>query len=142
MAGLRRYDLIACGYDLVSLEHWLYAGPRAKALELLSARPGDTVLDLGCGTGLNFAVLLDGVGENGRVIGVDASAGMLAAARKRVRTAGWDNVTLLSGDLTDLAGVLSGAGVEPTAIDSVTATYVLNLLTDDIPVWRTLTAMA
>lgn len=142
MAGLRRYNLIARGYDLISLERWLYAAPRARALELLGVRPGGTVLDLGCGTGLNFPLLLDDVGQNGRLLGVDASAGMLAGARKRVRTAGWDNVTLLQGDVTDLAGVLSGAGVEPTAIDGVTATYVLSLLTDDTLVWRTLTAMA
>ncbi len=74
MAGFRRYDLIARRYDTVSLERWLYAAPRARALDLLGAHPGDTVLDLGCGTGLNFPRLIAMVGPGGQVIGVDASA--------------------------------------------------------------------
>ncbi|SDY66278.1 Methylase involved in ubiquinone/menaquinone biosynthesis [Modestobacter sp. DSM 44400] len=142
MPGLRRYDLIARGYDLISLERWLYARPRARALALLGAQPGDTVLDLGCGTGLNFPALVQAVGDTGRVIGVDASAGMLTAAADRVRGAGWNNVTLIHDDITDITGALTRGGLNPEAVDAVTACYVLSLLDDDTPVWRALAARA
>ncbi|MCG6970554.1 MAG: methyltransferase domain-containing protein [Gammaproteobacteria bacterium] len=46
--------------------------------------PGGTVVDLGCGTGLNFPLLQQAVGPVGRVISVDLSAEMLARAGKRV----------------------------------------------------------
>lgn len=142
MAGLRRYDLIARRYDTVSLERWLYAAPRARALDLLGAHPGDTVLDLGCGTGLNFPRLIAMVGPGGQVIGVDASAGMLAAARQRIRAAGWPNVTLIRGDLTDLPALVCTVGRGDARIDAITATYVLNLLADDEPAWRALLTLA
>jgi len=68
---------------------------RRRTIARLGLRPGDVVLDVGCGTGLSFPLLLDAVGASGRVIGVESSSDMMALARERAAAAGWNNVTLL-----------------------------------------------
>ena len=70
---------------------------RRLAAERLGRLPGATVVDLGCGTGLSFSYLVQAVGPEGRVIGLDASPDMLARARRRVERAGWGNVELVEG---------------------------------------------
>ena len=62
---------------------------------------GDTVVDLGCGTGLNFKMLQDRVGPTGSITGVDLSDAMLAQARKRVRKSVWKNVSLVQADMAE-----------------------------------------
>lgn len=89
-----RYDRGARRYDAVAR---LLDRPRRLAIDGLNLRPGDTVLDVACGTGLNLARLRAGVGPSGRVVGVDISSGMLARARDRVAAGGWDNVELIEG---------------------------------------------
>jgi len=64
-------------------------------VQRLAARPGDTVLDVGCGTGLCLPLLQHRVGPSGTIIGIDASAQMLEVAGTRVAEHGWDNVQLL-----------------------------------------------
>jgi len=92
----RKYRRNARVYD------WLVARPtealRRTAVERLALRPGDRVLDLGCGTGLSLPLLRAAVGESGRVYGVDASPDMLARARERVSRGGWRNVRLIESD--------------------------------------------
>lgn len=73
----------------------LSASYRAQAVERLALRPGETVIDLGCGTGLSLPLLASGVEKEGRVIGLDASLDMLALARRRVEAGGWRNVELV-----------------------------------------------
>ena len=68
---------------------------RRQAVESLAPAPGEVVLDAGCGTGLNFERLEDGVGREGRLVGIDQSPEMLARARERVEQHGWANVTLV-----------------------------------------------
>lgn len=68
---------------------------RARAIAQLAPRPGATVLDIGCGTGLSFAPLLERIGPSGRIVGVDPTPEMLAQARGRVARHGWSNVALL-----------------------------------------------
>jgi SAM-dependent methyltransferase len=65
-------------------------------------RPGGTVLDIGCGTGLNFRALRGVVGETGRVVGVDPSPAMLAKARDRTARENWSNVDLVEGSVGDV----------------------------------------
>lgn len=57
---------------------------RRRIAERVSAQPGEAVVDVGCGSGAVLEELAARVGESGRVVGVDASEQMLAAARKRV----------------------------------------------------------
>jgi demethylmenaquinone methyltransferase/2-methoxy-6-polyprenyl-1,4-benzoquinol methylase len=70
---------------------------RRRTIAGLGLQPGQTVLDVACGTGLSFALLRDAVGPSGRVIGVEVSPEMLAFARARCQQMGWANVTLVEG---------------------------------------------
>ena len=75
------YDLFATFYDhTVEL---VYRSYRAQLVEALQLQPGDSVLDLACGTGPNQPYLREAVGESGRVFGVDFSQGMLNRAKRR-----------------------------------------------------------
>lgn len=141
-AGRRRYVLAGRLYDLVSLEPLLYRRPRRRLLEMLALPPGATMVDVGCGTGLNFASTLAAIGPAGRIIGIDASSGMLAAARRRVQVAGWDNVTLVAGDARDLLDLLAQIGAGSGDVDVLLATYVLSVLADDGPTWDAMNTMA
>lgn len=74
---------------------------REKAVQNLHLKQGDTVVDLGCGTGLNFELLQNYVGPQGKVIGVDLSEEMLKQAEKRLDDYGWENVELVRSDMAD-----------------------------------------
>lgn len=80
---------------------------RRRAVALLGLAPGDRVLDVACGTGLSFPLLLEGVGPAGRVVGVEVSPEMMARARARVAAAGWANVDLVEAPVE--AAALQGA---------------------------------
>jgi arsenite methyltransferase len=73
---------------------------RALVHEALGAGPGERVLDAGCGPGFYVAEILERVGASGSVVGVDASAPMLAVAAKRCE--GHANVEFHEGDVTAL----------------------------------------
>lgn len=98
-----RYDAIARVYDRVTLDRVVYGRARRRAVELLQLAPGDTVLDIGCGTGLSLPALRAAVGPSGTVVGVDLSAQMLKQARRRVHREGWKNVELVQADATRLS---------------------------------------
>jgi len=104
------YDDTIWVYRLIGMRERKY---RRETVEALSLKPGDTVIDLGCGTGLNFPFLAKAVEERGRIIGVDLTDAMLDQARDRVQAAGWQNVDLVQADLaqytfpTEVAGILS-----------------------------------
>ena len=107
----RRYDQMARAYDQVTLEKLVYARARARAIELLRLQPGDTVLDIGCGTGMSLRGLREAVGYAGTVIGLDLSPRMLGKARQRVERHGWSNVHLVQADATAHAALPLPAGV-------------------------------
>ena len=93
----RKYDFAVNLYRLIGLriEHY-----RSRAVDLLRLKRGDCVIDLGCGTGLNFPYLINRIGPEGRLIGVDISSEMLACAQQKVDAAKWRNVQLIHTDLT------------------------------------------
>ena len=51
---------------------------RVRAVRALGLRPGDSVVDLACGTGANFALIEQAIGRDGRIVGVDLTDAMLA----------------------------------------------------------------
>lgn len=86
-------------------------------------RPGQRVLDLGCGTGYPALLAAQAVGGNGRVLGLDLAEGMLAVARRKARALGLSNVEFLAGDVTRLSS-------EPATYDGVISRFCLMFLPD------------
>lgn len=120
-----RYGTGAALYDVLSCERPVYRVGRARTIELLDLREGDCVLDIGCGTGLNFPYLRERIGQSGHIVGVDASESMLAQAQRKVQP--WENVNLLHGDAGRLDDLISR-----WTFDAVIASYALSI----IPGWR------
>ncbi len=129
----RRYDTMAADYDRQLggvRSRRVMEGVRKRAVAGLRLQPGQTVLDVGCGTGASFARLVSAVGPTGRVIGVDQSEGMLAVASKRIDEERWKNVDLIQSPVD--AARLPDADAAlfffthdllrtPAALDNVTA---------------------
>jgi demethylmenaquinone methyltransferase/2-methoxy-6-polyprenyl-1,4-benzoquinol methylase len=83
---------------------WIFLLPpsiRSKAVSRLELKCGSHVLEVGCGTGRNFAQLLEAVGAEGQVYGVDLSEGMLSEIKQLCAQAGWHNVELIQADASD-----------------------------------------
>ncbi len=97
-AALDQYRRRAGIYDL---ELALLEPVRRQAVAWLAPRQGDTVLDIGCGTGLSLELLHSAVGARGKIIGIEQSPEMIERAHERVRQMGWRNVTLLCAPVED-----------------------------------------
>jgi demethylmenaquinone methyltransferase/2-methoxy-6-polyprenyl-1,4-benzoquinol methylase len=98
--SLAKYRKRAIAYDSTCGPTWTI---RERTIGALDLQPGQSVLDIACGTGLSLALLRDRVGETGHVYGFDHSAEMLVQARARVAAAGWCNVTLFRSAAQALA---------------------------------------
>jgi SAM-dependent methyltransferase len=93
----------------------------AAAFEALAVRPGERVLDVGCGVGGTTAALARAAGPSGTVTGIDLSPEMISAARLR-----FPELTFVAGDIA-AAGDLPGA-----PFDAAYSRMVLMLLTDPV----------
>ena len=96
--SLDQYRKVVAGYDR---HMWFARRARQEAVGRLLLRPGHTVVDVGCGTGLSFGLIEAQIGAGGRLIGIEPSPEMLAAARQRVAEHGWNNVALLEATAED-----------------------------------------
>lgn len=94
---------------------------RALVHELLAAQPGERVLDVGSGPGFFAAELLERVGPEGSVVGVDQSPEMLAAAHKRCEA--FPNVEFRKGDALSLP-------LEDADFDAALSVQVLEYIED------------
>jgi ubiquinone/menaquinone biosynthesis C-methylase UbiE len=90
---------------------------RLRAVQALGLRPGDTVVEIACGTGLNFSLLQQAIGPEGRIIGVDLTDAMLAQAQRRIETNGWSNVSLVHSDAAEFDF--------PNEVNAILSTYAL-----------------
>ncbi|MDN5768659.1 MAG: class I SAM-dependent methyltransferase [Humibacillus sp.] len=124
----QKYTTVAPVYDLLSAEWPVYGAGRAAGIPRLRLGPGDLVVDVGCGTGLNFPLLRRAVTDTGQVVGIDASPAMLATARRRLGVAG-ANVELVAHDATDLEALRRNGGpFERRRADAVLFTYALSIM--------------
>lgn len=98
-------------------------------LAFAGVRPGDTVLDLGSGAGLDLLLAAERVGPTGRVIGVDMSEAMIERASAAVSKAGVSNVELMRGEIEALP-------VADQSVDWVISNCVINLSADKPAVFR------
>jgi ubiquinone/menaquinone biosynthesis C-methylase UbiE len=101
--SIARYRTYAPTYDKGQARNPNDERQRMRVVALLRLQPGDTVLDVGCGTGLSFPLISDAIGPDGTLIGIDQSPDMLAQARERVAAQGWQNVTLIQSPIEDAA---------------------------------------
>lgn len=117
----RGYDAWARVYDRFARATASVGRVRAACVDALDLAPGDTVVEFGCGPGVNVPALRDAVGPTGRVVGVDISPRMLERATGLVERRGWENVSLVEAD----------AERPPVAAaDGVLATFVTSLFRD------------
>jgi ubiquinone/menaquinone biosynthesis C-methylase UbiE len=109
-------------YDLTSRLYpapgYPQRGQRQRAVRALGLRPGATVVDMACGTGLNFQLIQDVIGPAGQIVGVDLTDAMLGRARDRIAANGWRNVSLVQADAVDFEF--------PAGIDAILSTYALS----------------
>lgn len=97
-AALDQYRRRAWIYDL---ELAAFEPVRQSAIARLGLIRGQTVLDIGCGTGLSFKLLQDQVGPDGAIVGIEQCPEMIERARQQVARNGWSNVTLLCMPVED-----------------------------------------
>jgi SAM-dependent methyltransferase len=87
---------------------------------LATIKPGETVLDLGSGGGIDVLLSARRVGPTGKVFGLDMTDDMLALARENQQKAGVTNVEFLKGDIEDIP-------LPADAVDLIISNCVINL---------------
>jgi ubiquinone/menaquinone biosynthesis C-methylase UbiE len=111
----KRYDVTSRLYPVPGYPQ---RAQRLRTVQALGLRAGDSVIDMACGTGLNFPLIEEAIGPGGRIVGVDLTDAMLARAKDRIETNGWSNVSLVQAD---------AAGFDfPTEVNGILSTYALS----------------
>ncbi len=90
---------------------------------LAALRPGDIVLDLGSGGGIDVLLSAQRVGPTGKAYGLDMTDEMLALARENQRKAGVENVEFLKGEIEDIP-------LPDGSVDVIISNCVINLSAD------------
>lgn len=96
---------------------------------LAELRPGETVLDLGCGGGIDVLLSAQRVGPTGKAYGLDMTDDMLALARENQRKAGVENVEFLKGEIEKIP-------LPDNSVDVIISNCVINLSADKDRVLR------
>ena len=117
---IETYRKRARHYDLTSRLYYPQRAHRHRAVQALRLHPGDSVVEIACGTGLNFPLIEQEIGPGGRIVGVDLTDAMLAQAQHRIETNGWSNISLVQADAAEFEF--------PTGVDAILATYAHSLL--------------
>jgi SAM-dependent methyltransferase len=92
-------------------------------------RPGEVVVDLGSGAGMDAFLAAKQVGPTGHVIGIDMTDAMLAKARENARKVGCTNVEFRKGTIEDLP-------LESESVDAIISNCVINLSPEKDKVYR------
>lgn len=107
---------------------------KSAAVCELDLRRGDRVVAFCCGTGLEFPFILERIGPEGEILGIDWSQGMLERARRRVADNGWTNVELYCGDVAAIPESVLGA----ESCDAGICTLGLSILSEPERAFRAL----
>jgi demethylmenaquinone methyltransferase/2-methoxy-6-polyprenyl-1,4-benzoquinol methylase len=126
MEARKAYNKAASWIDI--FEHPFEKPYKDRGLKLLNVQPGESILELGCGTGYALVRLAQQAGREGRVTGVDIAENMLAAAEKRLNKAGvnsaegggFASVNLIRCDAADIP-------VEDNTYAGIFSSFVLEL---------------
>ena len=117
---IETYRKSARHYDRTSRLYYPQRVHRRRAVQALRLRPGDSVVEIACGTGLNFPLIEQKIGPEGRIVGVDLTDAMLAQAQHRIESNGWSNISLVQADAAEFEF--------PTGVDAILATYAHSLM--------------
>ncbi|SDK27497.1 class I SAM-dependent methyltransferase [Natronorubrum texcoconense] len=108
-------------YDVIARRTPGIPALRRRAAAACRLEPGDTVVEMGCGTGANLPYLRDRVGPEGTVVGIDFTGPVLERARDL--TAEYDNVHVVRADATQ-------PPLDVEDVDALLATFVVGMLED------------
>jgi SAM-dependent methyltransferase len=100
-----------------------FTGVSASLITLSEAKAGETILELGCGGGLDTALLAERVGPQGQVIGVDCAEPMLERARTNLQQLGYTNVRFFPAPAESLP-------LADNSVDCVVSNGLFNLSAD------------
>lgn len=119
---IKTYRKKAKHYDITSRLYPVPGYPqgaqRLQAVQALGLRAGGSMIDVACGTGLNFPLIEAVIGPDGRIVGVDLTDAMLVQARNRIEANGWTNISLVHADAVHFEF--------PTGIDAILSAYALS----------------
>lgn len=105
---------------LIPDEVWNYCAAVGNPFDAALIKEGDSVLDIGCGAGVDLCVASLIVGEQGSVFGVDVTPAMVKKARNHATLAGLSNITVIDGTIEELP-------IEDKSIDVVISNGAINL---------------
>lgn len=94
------YDKISGIYNFIS--NWHYKTARKYAIEKLELKKGQTILNVPCGTGVNFKYFQGALENSGLIIGIDLSSGMLDHAKRTIKKNAWTNIDLVFENATNI----------------------------------------
>jgi ubiquinone/menaquinone biosynthesis C-methylase UbiE len=117
-----RYNLVVRLFDVFAWFGFNISGWRRQAISALNLKPGDTVVDIGCGTGLNFPLLYQAVTSSGKIIAVDLSDAMLDQARQAIVANKWANIQLVCADAAQFDFL--------SKVDAIVSAHTLTLVPD------------
>jgi len=120
---VRAYELYAPVYDFIF--DWIFAPGRAAAVKHLEIKRGESLLEVGIGTGLNLLLYP----ADCHLTGIDLSQEMLDKAVERVETLAMPNVTLKVMDATSM-------DFGDNEFDKALATYTISAVPDPVAVLR------
>jgi len=128
--GKKLYDWFGKHEGVYTIVRWISCLGRERyfrrrLIAALAVRPGEIVLDLACGAGFNLPDLRACVGPGGKIIALDYSEGMLAAARARAQKRGWTNIEFMQADATQI-------DLPPNSLDGVLCTFGLSAMPGEL----------
>lgn len=129
--SIAHYAELARGYDRSCR---LVMPLRHEAVAALRLEPGQSVLDVACGTGLSLPLLADRVGRQGRVVGVEHSPAMMDLARARADELRCAEVTLLEESV-------EAAPLPPRSLDAVLFHFTHDVLQSPAAIRNVLSAL-
>jgi len=117
--AIKYYNAFSKVYDIFSPK-WYYHNARNYAIQQLQLKPGQTVLNLPCGTGQNFEYFQNYLKGTGLVIGIDLSEGMLEKAKEKKEGNDWQNIQIYQGDATQInTNWIEKNGTTPVKVDAI-----------------------
>ncbi|RKS55634.1 ubiquinone/menaquinone biosynthesis C-methylase UbiE [Gillisia mitskevichiae] len=128
--AIRYYDKLSVIYDYIS--NWYYKKARNYAIKELQLKNGQTLLNVPCGTGVNFKYFNEYLNNTGLIIGIDLSSGMLDKAKQKIEKNGWKNIETELNDATKIDRNWLDYRNEQITVDAVFCDLGLS----GLPEWR------